>query len=126
MECARVIGGSNLQDAMTVRDDDQAAVLWRYALRLMGGACRAKVVVWETLLRGTSESPRNRSSPVALCCSGTTAYAAGGRSDTLTGLPPIAMPTGSESQMMQGNWLEAKSRPAARSVCLRARMPASS
>ncbi|AFJ35794.1 hypothetical protein BST31_22675 [Mycobacterium marseillense] len=52
MKCPRVISGSDLQATMTVRDDDQAAILWRYALRLMGGACRAKVVVWETLLRG--------------------------------------------------------------------------
>lgn len=60
MKCPRVISGSDLQATMTVRDDDQAAILWRYALRLMGGACRAKVVVWETLLRG----PRIAEGPV--------------------------------------------------------------
>lgn len=75
---------------------------------------------------GTSESLRTGQVPIALCRSGTTAFAARGRDDTLTALPAIAMPAGGESQMMQGNWLETKSRPAGRSVCLRARMPASS
>jgi RNA polymerase sigma-70 factor (ECF subfamily) len=33
-------------------DDQHAAVLWRYALRLTGDQARAEDVVQETLLRG--------------------------------------------------------------------------
>lgn len=109
-----VIGGSELQAARTARDDDHAAALWRYAFRLIGHASRPEDVVCETLLRGPqiAEGPSSpdcaRSLGTPAYPAITPAYAAIERGDTLTALPPIAMPVDSESQKMQGNWLETK------------------
>lgn len=58
--------------------------------------------------------PNDRSSPIALCRSGAPAHATREGGDTLTALPPVATPVGSECQLVQGDWLEITASPVLR------------